>query len=253
MNNYTSLIIDDEAIARQRLTRLIKDTCPQIEIIGEAKDGIEGAQLIDELKPDLIFLDVQMPGRTGLEMLQDIDHLPLVVFCTAYEEYALEAFNTLAIDYLVKPVEKDRLRLTMDKIQRSSNKPTSIEVDTLMELLKAKTKVKTMQSIPHKIGDRVILIKTEQITHLVASDKYVEFYTTDGSKYLTELSLKRLIEQLPKHFQQVHRSTLINTNFVKEYRKYFRGKFIIVLDNKQGTKIETGRSYTHQIKEILNI
>lgn len=251
MNPYTTIIIDDEAIARQRLSQLLGEYKQQFQLIAEAKNGIEGAELINTLKPDLIFLDIQMPGKTGFEMLELLEYIPQVVFCTAYEEFALKAFNTLALDYLVKPVEKERLQLTLEKLNRNSNKTPKLQVDTLLELVRKQYEHKKLQSIPHKIGDRVLLIKTDKITHFSAIEKYVEFFTSDGKKYLTEMSLKKLIARLPDNFIQVHRATIVNLNFIKEYRKYFRGKYILVLDDLNNTKLETGRSFTNSIKELI--
>ncbi|MDA3927670.1 MAG: LytTR family transcriptional regulator DNA-binding domain-containing protein [Prolixibacteraceae bacterium] len=253
MKTYRTIIIDDEAIARQRLTTLLKEFQGQFEIVGEAKNGIEGAEMINILKPDLIFLDIQMPGKTGFEMLEMLEHVPQVVFCTAYEEFALKAFSTLALDYLVKPVEVDRLQLTLDKLNRNSTENSGLQVQQLLDLVRNHSDKKKMQSIPHKIGDRVLLIKTEKITHFCATDKYVEFFTNDGKKYLTELSLKKLTDRLPNNFKQVQRSIIVNVNFVKEYRKYFRGKYILLLDDLNNTKLETGRSYTDELKELMAI
>ncbi len=253
MNTYRTIIIDDEAIARQRLSRLLNECNGQIQLISEGKNGIEGADLINSLKPDLIFLDIQMPGKTGFEMLKDLKHIPHVVFCTAYEEFALQAFNTLAIDYLVKPVEKDRLQLTLEKLNRNAASSPGLQIDELLQLVNQKMESKKLQSIPYKIGDRGILIKIEKITYFFAAEKYVEFYTKDGKKYLTELSLKKLLERLPDNFRQVQRSIIVNINFVKEYRKYFRGKYILILDDINSNKLETGRTFSNNIKEYLSI
>ncbi len=251
MNTYRTIIIDDEAIARQRLSRLLKECNGQIQLIAEAKNGIEGADLINSLKPDLIFLDIQMPGKTGFEMLKELEHVPHVVFCTAYEEFALQAFNTLAIDYLVKPVEEDRLQLTLEKLNRNAASSPGLQINELLQLVNQKMESKKLLSIPYKIGDRVILIKTENITYFSSSDKYVEFYTNENIKYLTELSLKKLLERLPNNFVQIHRGIIVNINFVKEFRKYFRGKYILVLDDVITTKLESSRSYSDRIKNYL--
>lgn len=253
MNRYRTIVIDDEAIARQRLIRILGEFNSSFDIIAEAKNGIEGVELIDRLKPDLIFLDIQMPGKTGFEMLELLEHTPQVVFCTAYEEYALKAFNTLALDYLVKPVEIDRVELTLDKLSRVSAETPQLNIQELIRLVNKRSERKVLKSISHKIGDRVILIKVESITYLSASEKYVEFYTSDGKKYLTELSLKKLIERLPDNFKQVQRGTIVNFSFVREYRKYFRGKYILILSDINSTKLETGRSFSDKIKEQLSI
>jgi two-component system, LytTR family, response regulator len=253
MNPYRTIIIDDEAIARQRLTQLLAEYNGQFQVIAEAKNGIEGAELINSLKPDVIFLDIQMPGKTGFEMLELLEHTPHVVFCTAYEEFALQAFNTLALDYLVKPVEADRLQLTLEKLNRKAEQAPRLQVQELLDMVRQQTENKKLQSIPHKIGDRVLLIKTDKITHFSATEKYVEFFTNDGKKYLTELSLKKLTDRLPDNFKQVQRGIIVNVNFVKEYRKYFRGKYILVLDDLNNTKLETGRSFTDEVKGFMAI
>lgn len=253
MKALRTIIIDDETIARQRLVRLLNEFNGQFEIVAEAQNGIEGATLINKFKPDLIFLDIQMPGKTGFEMLELLEHIPLVVFCTAYEEYALKAFNTLALDYLVKPVEKERLELTLEKLSRGTDNTPPIQIRELLDLVRQQTDTKKLQSVPHKIGDRILLIKTETITHFEANDKYVEFFTADGKKYLTELSLKKLLERLPENFIQIQRALLVNANYVKEYRKYFRGKYILVLDDANQTKLESGRSYIENLKLQLTI
>jgi two-component system LytT family response regulator len=252
MNTYRTIIIDDEAIARQRLSRLLDEFEGMFHIIAEAKNGIEGAEQIEKLMPDLIFLDIQMPGKTGFEMLENLKHIPHVVFCTAYEEYALQAFNTLALDYLVKPIEKDRLQLTLEKLNRNKGEAPRLQIQELLNLVRKQPEEKKIQSIPHKIGDRVLLIKVEKITYLSANDKYVEFYTSDGKKHLTELSLKRLLERLPENFKQVQRGVIVNLDYIKEYRKYLRGKYILLLDDINNTRLETGRSFTDCFKDILD-
>lgn len=253
MKAFTTIVIDDEPIARQRLMRLLNEFNGLFSIIAEAQNGIEGATLVNQLKPDVIFLDIQMPGKTGFEMLELLVHIPQVVFCTAYEEFALKAFNTLALDYLVKPVEKDRLQLTIEKLKRSTDKTPQLQVVELLEMVRQQTDTKKLQSIPHKIGDRVLLIKTENIAYFAANEKYVEFFTIDGKKYLTELSLKKIIDRLPNNFKQVQRGCIVNIDCVKEYRKYFRGKYILVLDDLNNTKLETGRSFSDGLKELMAI
>ena len=253
MNIYRTIIIDDETIARQRLIRMLDEFHGSFDVVAEAKNGFEGAEKINTLKPDLIFLDIQMPVQTGFEMLENLTYIPYVVFCTAYEEFALKAFNTMALDYLVKPLEKERLQLTLDKLNRNSEVDSQLQVQALLKLVKQQTIEKKIQSIPHKIGDRILLIKTDRICYLLANDKYVDFYTKDGEKYLTELSVKKLMTCLPNNFKQVKRGVIVNINFIVEYRKYFRGKYILILDDVNKTKVETGRSFNNDLKNIIAI
>jgi two-component system, LytTR family, response regulator len=252
MEPLRTIIIDDEAIARQRLIGLLKKYNHRFTIIGEARNGIEGSEMVNLLKPDLIFLDIQMPGKTGFEMLEDLEYLPKIVFCTAYESYALQAFETMALDYLVKPVEAERIQLTIDKIDQNRGDTSSLHVKQLLDLVKQQTVKNYLHSIPHKIGDRILLIKIENITRFAAKEKYVEFYTVKGEKYLTELSLKKLQERLPADFVQVQRGLIVNMGYVKEFRKYLRGKYILVLDDRDNTRVETGRSFADTVKGLIS-
>ena len=248
-----TIIIDDEAIARQRLISLLQTYSQQFTIIGEARNGIEGGEMVNRLKPDLIFLDIQMPGKTGFEMLEALEYLPKVIFCTAYETFALQAFDTMALDYLVKPVEAERLQLTINKIDQSRESTATLHVKQLLDLVKQQTVKNYLHSIPHKIGDRILLIKIEKITRFVAKEKYVEFYTAKEEKYLTELSLKKLQERLPDDFVQVQRGIIVNISYVKEFRKYLRGKYILVLDDTNSTRVETGRSFADTVKGLISL
>lgn len=252
MAQFTTILIDDEKIARTRLRRMLSNYEDLFQIVAEAKNGDEGLEMIKRLKPNVIFLDIQMPGKTGFEILNELDVFPIVIFCTAYEEFALQAFNTLALDYLVKPVEQERLQLTVDKFKRAKGTINKTQLDALMDLVSQQAETKKLHSIPHKIGDRVILIKPEKITYFSANEKYVDFYTLDGGKYMTELSLKKLEEKLPGNFKRVQRGVIVNSDHIREFRKYFRGKYILVLDDVNHTKLETGRSYTEEIKEFIH-
>jgi two-component system LytT family response regulator len=251
MTRYTTLIIDDEQIARRRLHKQLDEFDDVFQVVGEAKNGNEGLEMIRTLNPDLIFLDIQMPGKTGFEMLHELDVFPIVIFCTAYEEFALKAFNTLALDYLVKPVEAERLELTVQKLKLLKQDEFHPQINALLELIQQQTEIKQLHSVPYKTGDRVILVKPEKITYFSANEKYVEFFTKDGKKQITELSLKKLEERLPGNFKRVHRSIIVNTDYIKEFRKYFRGKYILVLDDFVNTKIETGRFYNDEIRNLI--
>lgn len=253
MKTYRTIIIDDESIARQRLQKLFNEGCFPVDVVAEAKNGIDGIELIHALHPDLVFLDVQMPGITGFQMLEELSYLPKVVFCTAYEGYALKAFNTLAIDYLLKPVEAERLKLTMEKLSHGTPVTTINQVAELVNIIKQQSEQKKLQSIPYKIGDRVILIKTDTITYFQAAEKYVEFHTAEGKKYLTELSLKRLHDKLPDNYMQVRRGLIVNLSFIREYRKHLRGKYILILNDAAGTKLETGRTFYENVQRQLSV
>jgi len=253
MIKFKTIIIDDEAIARNRMAGLLAEFEGRFDLIGTARNGREGLDLINSLRPDLIFLDIEMPVMNGFEMLNQLAYLPRVVFCTAYEQYALQAFNTMALDYLVKPVEKERLALTLDKLDATINQENPLDVAELLALVRQQAPKQVLQSIPHKMGDRVLLIKVDDISYFQAEDKYVSFFTYDGASYLTDWSLKKLLERLPDHFLQVHRGIIVNTRSIFEFRRYFRGAYVLILNDKKNTRVETGRSFSAAVKRLIEM
>lgn len=248
---YKTIIIDDERLARERMKKLLASFSDLFLIVGEASDGFEAETLICDLKPDIIFLDIEMPGMTGFELLQKLEIIPMVVFCTAYEDYSLKAFETNSIDYLIKPVKVERLKQTVLKMEQLK---ANFSSDNIFKAIKTITETrdkKKMTSITVKKGDKIVFIKLEDVTHFEATEKYVTVYTNDSSE-LIEQSLTKLEEKLPTHFLRVHRGFLINTNFVKEFQKYFNSRYTIRLKNKKGTTIVSGRSYKETIKNWIN-
>ncbi len=151
---WTTLIIDDEELARERMKRLLSDYMDEISIIAEADNGDKAEELIESLKPDLIFLDVKMPGKNIFEMLSGLHHKPFVIFCTAYDHFALRAFESNAVDYLVKPVEEERLKSTIEKLRKITSRPGNASLQSVLDAIH---KIETKQaptSIPHKIGEK---------------------------------------------------------------------------------------------------
>jgi two-component system LytT family response regulator len=252
MVRYKTLIVDDEKIARTRLRNLLENYPDVFQVIAEASNGIEAIELIKGIQPELIFLDIQMPGKTGFEILQEINEFPLIIFCTAYEEFALKAFDTMAVDYLVKPIMMERLALSVEKIKRVDAKFQKRQLDEFIDYLKHQAEPKKLISIPIRLGERIILVKPENIAYLSADEKYVDLYTLDGKKFMTNLSLKKLEERLPTNFKRIHRGIIVNTNHIKEFRKYFRGTYIVELLDDCKTKLETGRSYAENIKALID-
>ncbi len=246
---FKTIIIDDEPLARQRLIRLLSSYTDSIEIIAEANDGEEAIQKIEELQPDLLFLDIEMPIYNGLEVLKKITIEPIVIFTTAYEHYAIKAFENNSIDYLLKPIEKDRLLISIDKLRRREAK--HLDKTNLFSILEEEKSNTKAQSMPVKIGDRVIMLKFEDILYFEANDKYVELYAINSQKYIIEHSLTQLTQKLPTNFQRIHRSHLVNMNQVKEFRKGFNSAPILVMNNKEETKLHTGRTYVEAIKKWM--
>ncbi len=251
---YRTLIIDDEKPARSRLLRLLGKYENVFDIIGEAENGEEGLKKTDELKPDLIFLDIQMPGLTGFEMLKQVKHMPKIIFTTAYEEYAIKAFEENSVDYLLKPIEEDRLELSIKKLQKDQKSTNTIDDATLSRILNhIAPSDKAITSIPVKKGDRIFIIKLDDIAFLEAKEKYVFINTMDGHEHLIDFTLTHLEEKLPAHFIRVHRGHIINKDKVKEVQRYFDGRYVLILNDNKNTKIISGASYSKEIKPLIEI
>ncbi|WP_113638821.1 LytR/AlgR family response regulator transcription factor [Nubsella zeaxanthinifaciens] len=245
---WKTIIIEDEQLARQRLKRLLNNYS-EIEIIGEAENGQLGLQLIESLRPDLIFLDIEMPVLNGFEMLAKLkENLPKIVFTTAYDQYAIKAFEEGSIDYLLKPIELERLDKTILKLKQSNLAKPAIAIEDLLQKIKGKTNLKTLTV---KLGDRILLIKLEDIIHAQAEDKYVFLHTADGKKHLTDYTLSNLEEKLPEDFLRIHRSDIINTNHITEIRRGFNGALIFVMSN--GAKVTSSRSNSESLRERFEI
>jgi len=236
---WTTLIIDDEQLARQRLKRLL-EPFDEIVIIGEAANGLEALNLIDKLKPQLLFLDIEMPLLNGFEMLEKLSTQPKVVFTTAYDQYAIKAFEEGSIDYLLKPVEKDRLEKTITRLNAHQQEQQQIPIAALLQQLQPKN---TAKNLTIKIGDRILLIKPADIVYAEAEDKYVFIYTNDGKKHITDYTITGLEQKLSEQFIQINRGAIINTDFIKEIRKGFNGVKIFVMDQTPEVKLTSGRSF----------
>lgn len=253
--SYKTLIIDDESLARDRLRRLLTVHNDIFQVIGEAQNGQEGQQLVDTLRPDLIFLDIEMPLLNGFEMLRKLTHLPIVIFATAYDQYAIQAFEENSIDYLLKPILEDRLERTVQKLQRfeRESEMAGIQAQSIQQLLQKLQTPKTITGIPVQIGDKIRLIPLNEATYFVADGKYVYLYTLDGHQHLVDYTLSTLDHKLPEQFVRIHKSYIVNTNFIKQFEKYFRGRYILHLTDKATTKITSGASYVDRVKALFEI
>lgn len=247
---WNSIIIDDEELARKRLKRLLSvHDC--INIIGEAANGAEGLQRIKELSPDLVFLDIEMPVLNGFEMLSCLEKPPKVIFTTAYDQYAVKAFEEESIDYLLKPIEDERLAKAIKRLQTQQQEPDYIiPLDLLMRQLKIKKEVKTLTV---KIGDRILLIKIQDLVYIDAEEKYVFLNTIDGKRNLTDFTITSLAEKLSDQFVRINRSTIINADLIKEIKRGFNGAFFFIMNDPAGTKLNSSRSFGPALKDIFDI
>ncbi|RZJ77486.1 MAG: response regulator transcription factor [Flavobacterium sp.] len=246
--SWRTIIVEDEQLARQRLKRLLANY-EEIEIIAEAENGMQGLELINKLHPDLIFLDIEMPVLNGFEMLAKLSlSQPKVVFTTAYDQYAIKAFDEGSIDYLLKPIELERLDKTINKLKQTNLAKPTIAIEDLMLQIRGKSVIKTLTI---KLGDRILLIKIGNIIHIQAEEKYVFLHTLDGKKHLTDYTLSALETKLPDDFLRIHRSDIINTNQITEIRRGFNGALIFVMSN--GTKITSSRSNSESLRTRFGI
>ncbi|TGV00544.1 LytR/AlgR family response regulator transcription factor [Flavivirga rizhaonensis] len=249
---YITIIIDDEPPAREGLLNLLGNFSETFQVVDMAQNGTEAKEKITKLKPDVIFLDIEMPGFTGFELLEQLETIPMVVFCTAYSEYALKAFDTNSVDYLVKPIQLERLQQTVNKLKlfKGDQDPQNI-LDAIKEIAAQKETLQ-MTSITVKKANKLMFVKLETISYFEAAENYVTIYTNTGD-HLIEQPLSQLELKLPANFLRVHRAVIINTTFIKEVQKYFNSRFVITLSNKTKTKITTGRSYNDTIKNWMDV
>lgn len=234
------LLIDDEELARKVLRNYLGDL-PDVEIAGEASNGFEGLKMIQELQPDLLLLDVQMPKLNGFEMLELIEPeaRPMVVFCTAYDEYALRAFEQHAVDYLLKPFSKERLHDAIRRAegQRQEKGPENAVHQVLEEHREA---TGTIDRLVVRQGTKIIIIPVDEISHFQAEDDYVAIHSK-GKKYLKQLTMKFLENALPEgQFVRVHRSHIVAVGSIDRLEAYSKDSYLAILTT--GEKLPVSRS-----------
>jgi two-component system LytT family response regulator len=243
--NITCVIVDDEKLARDLLQEYLQ-TIPNIQIVGEASKGKDAVELIDKLKPDLVFLDVQMPGMTGFDVLEEINHDPFVIFCTAYDQYALKAFEKNAVDYILKPLDQERFRLAVERaIGRMKVDENS--VGELLRNLKTENKTQYDSHIFVQKSEKLLNLPVEEIVYLEASGDYT-ILTTKNDQFVSSSGIGKLEEILnPETFIRVHRSTIININNLKEIEKHFNGGMVVKMLN--GKSFPVSRTYAKLIRK----
>ncbi len=245
---FRTILIDDEPAARRLMRNLLHDYKETIEIIAEAGTGKDAIQKIEELNPDLIFLDIQMPDLTGFEVIEKLSRKPNIIFTTAYEQYAIKAFESFSIDYLLKPIKEERLGQSIEKLKQFGRLNSSIDISSLQDIIRQFQAPAKTTALTIKTGDRIILLRFENIVYLEAQDKYVFVYTVDGQKHLTDQSLAALYERLPGQFYRIQKSYIINKDRVKEMHRHFNGRYLFLMDDKAGTRLTSGRTYYDAIK-----
>lgn len=243
-----TIIIDDERLAREELKKLLRDY-HEIEIIDEAKNPEEAITKIKALKPDLIFVDIQMPGMTGLEMLKKLDEIPKVVFVTAHDEFALQAFEVNALDYVLKPVDPKRLEETIQKITQNDDEFQS--TSTVPKLDRSNRVLTINDNIFIKDGEKCFFVKLDKVRMFESDGNYVKVHF-DKSKPLILRSLNSLEERLdPEHFFRANRKFIINLNCIVMIENWFNGGLQVEL--KDGEKIEISRRQAIKFKDMMSI
>jgi two-component system LytT family response regulator len=233
------IVIDDSRLARNELKRLLKEF-DIITIEGEAANAIEAKERIEEIKPDLIFLDIQMPGKDGFELLQELEYLPEIVFTTAYDQYALRAFEFNALDYLQKPIEKDRLAASISRVAEKREK-AEISGDLL----------KTTDRVFVKDGDRCWFIQLKDVELFEVDGNYTKIYF-EGYKPMIPRTLNYLESRLdPRSFFRANRQQIINLRWIERIEPWFSGSIRIYLKGDQ--EVDVSRRQTQRFKELMSI
>jgi two-component system, LytTR family, response regulator len=244
-----TIIIEDEAPARD-IVKIYLNKYPEIELLGEFSDGFSGVKAINELKPDLLFLDIQLPKLNGFEILELVEYFPVIVFTTAYDQFALKAFEMNATDYLLKPFSAERFDAALIKAieKLKSKNQEAKQVQKLVETVSEKTE--TIDRVVVKTGTKIKVIPAENIIYVEAQDDYVMIYTNE-SKHLKEKTMKYFETHLnASQFIRVHRSYIVNVNYIAQLEHFTKDSYIVIL--KTGAKLKVSDSGYKNLKARLN-
>jgi len=267
-----AVLADDERLMREQLRARLAEVWPELQIVAEAKNGAEAVALVEQYRPDIVFLDIRMPGLTGVDAARQIaqlaplededdDWLPEIVFITAYDQYAVEAFEQGVVDYVLKPAERERLQLTVERIKRrlavrrgdgtSVDAPAGAPLQQLLHQLSARLNPgaapQYLQWIQATVGAAIQMIPVDEVLFFVSDEKYTRVQTAQ-LEALIRKPIKELVDELdPNRFWQIHRSTLVNTRAVAGVTRDFRGRQIVSVKGHP-EKLEVSRSYTGLFK-----
>ncbi len=254
----TTLIADDEQPARDELAFLLK-AFSDVEVIGQAKNGVETVSMVRELEPRLVFLDVEMPGLNGFgvikKLLEKKVRLPHFVFATAYDQYAVQAFEVSAVDYLMKPIARSRLERALDKVRRvmETTESTQEKLDRLVKLFEERP-VPQKSKLVVRSGGRLSLVDSDDLIYASIEDGVISIVTRDLEGHSNFRTMEELQANLdPKTFWRVHRSYLINTNRIKEVVPWFKSSYQLKMDDRKQTEIPVSRAQTRKLRELLNL
>ena len=256
-----AIVVDDEPLAREELTFLLK-AHPDIKVVAEGRNGVEAFQLIKEHQPDLVFLDVAMPGQDGLELVRrlldkknKVAKIPQVIFATAYDQYAVQAFELNAIDYLLKPIEKGRLAQSIERVRRVMEGPShsTEKLEELMRMLREGSPPQQVKLLLRSNG-RLIMVDPKELIYATIDDGLITLVTKEmegESNYRTIEELQTKLD--PAHFWRVHRSYLININHIKEVVPWFKSSYQLRMNDRKSTEIPVSRAQTKRLRELLKL
>jgi DNA-binding LytR/AlgR family response regulator len=253
----SAVIADDERLMREQLRARLAEVWPELQIVAEAKNGQEAVEAVRAHRPDLVFLDIRMPEKSGLEAAREIGEACHVVFITAYNEYAVEAFESGAVDYVLKPAERERLEVTVARLKkRLGTKPS--DLSALLETLAAKMEKaegavgapgRYLQWIQASMGQQIRMIPVADVLFFTSDEKYTRVQT-EGYEALIRKPIKELVDELdPEMFWQIHRATIVNVKAIAGISRDFRGRQLVQVKGYPG-KLEVSRNYTHLFKQM---
>lgn len=249
---YRALIVDDEPLARQRIRQMLQGES-DVEVLRECANGMEAVDAIETLKPDLVFLDIQMPELDGFGVLESVgpEHMPATIFITAYDQYAVHAFEVNAVDYLLKPFDKERFQKTLQRVREgkaikgAEGGDGKRMEDLLTEVRKDQP---YLERILVRVGDRQALVKVSQVQWVEAEDNYVRLHVEGGSHLLRQ-TMNAMAQKLDPHqFRRIHRSAIVNLDYIKELQPWSSGDYLVVM--RDGTRLTLSRTYRPQFAEL---
>ena len=250
MEKIRTLIVDDEPLARERIADLL-DGDAEFEIVGECGDGLAAVAAIEAHKPDLLFLDVQMPELDGFGVLEAIEEAPVIIFVTAYDQYALRAFEVHALDYLLKPFDRERFDKALQRAKRqiARERAGAVNQELVALLADLKSRPKPLERLVIKAGGRVFFLRVDEIDWIEAAANYVKLHVGKESHLLRE-TINGLAAKLdPDKFLRIHRSIIVNLERVKELQPWFHGDYVVILQD--GTQLTSSRNYREHLRKLL--
>lgn len=250
--NIKTLIVDDEVLAREKMATLLK-LVDDVDIVGQCKNGLEAIRFLQNNHCDLIFLDIQMPEINGFEMLQhlSVDDMPHIVFVTAFDQYAIQAFEVNALDYLLKPFDRERLGQTLERVRKQLAKDQENgHQQKLLQLMNSLPQTNQyLERMVIKDAGKVFFVKTDEVACIEAAGNYLKLYSNNGHHLIRETMQKLMHKLDPQTFIRIHRSWIVNLEYIRSMETYGNNEYVVYLTND--LIVHSGRSYYEQLKQLL--